>query len=650
MLIPFSYFQLSPKSVLSPARPRTTPPGAGTCGTATVGRRVALVRSGGAVTITPITSTNLPAASASASASSSSPPPIAPPTSYLCGACCRSFPRPSELGAHVEGAHCRERCSACGAVVVGRRLMEEHVWEKHTGNNNHGKAPQEDSTPCGVCHARFSRPAFLARHFHEHHVERSCALCLLPAKSREQLVRHVLEGHREAVEPPRPLYCRRCDEGFPDALGYKQHLRTRHPLAERTVNAAAAAASSPALPGGPVPAGTKKAAATVALQPSTNKQPQRNQPDSALVKPVTRPAGATTMAHRCPKCSHCSSQKGNLQRHFEAFHVTFTCRSCGLNAVGRKGMVEHVRECHPGADDRYDISDARDPVDRALLNTIKDLPKVPCVPYQQETSSERKGERYSCRFCRFATSDYSSWIRHKCSDLRRNPQGTSAGADIGSSSVCPWCNDPFPNRSLLAYHITSMHGVAVSAHSDSSIGRVRKRRCLVEPGRRRRKRKASRVTFADEEDEEEEENLVVDVDGDTSTSFGKQMKRQQQPASNNNSDTDSVPESLVGAGPGCDEDMLAPAFVLVRQRASAAAQDEKAEYLRSGGFDEEEGGGGGVSDLLFFDAALRKVMRQSETAVAVQAARTCLDGEYSALRAAGGEKEVADKGEGDCSL
>ena len=134
---------------------------------------------------------------------------------------------------------------------------------------------------------------------------------------------------------PQERYCKSCSLTFRGVWRYREHIREKHPLAERELNinsnnvvsGGGGGGSGKNLPsggGGDIAATeANKAAADTAtfLAPAPPPPSPRAAPGAHHHSGSGSSPGFMTV--RCPLCSYQSSQKSNLTRHFESFHLTY---------------------------------------------------------------------------------------------------------------------------------------------------------------------------------------------------------------------------------------------------------------------------------------------------------------------------------------
>ena len=318
--------------------------------------------------------------SPSSSSSRSSPSLSSSSEDLRCSFCSKHFTRKLDLANHLESMHCRERClyGKCGAVFTGKHCWDWKILLKyvtHQYSSILGKQSivchieSSHSRPslsklCRMCGANAGTETGLLNHILAEHLERACGMCTqfkttsTSAKDENSLLDHIrlnhsyyvfvkkcdncpsvfrdqnaLADHHAAVHQER--YCKSCSLTFRGVWRYREHIREKHPLAERELNinsnnvvsGGGGGGSGKNLPsggGGDIAATeANKAAADTAtfLAPAPPPPSPRAAPGAHHHSGSGSSPGFMTV--RCPLCSYQSSQKSNLTRHFESFHLTY---------------------------------------------------------------------------------------------------------------------------------------------------------------------------------------------------------------------------------------------------------------------------------------------------------------------------------------
>ena len=300
---------------------------------------------------------------------------------------------------------------------------------------------------CGVAAGTETR---LLNHILAEHIERACGMCNLfkttatSAKDENSLLDHIrqkhsfyvfvkkcewcpsvfrdqaaLADHHAAVHQER--YCKPCSLTFRGVWRYREHVREKHPLAERELNVNNSNSNH-------VVGGRKNSNSVAATEASkTSVQAAAAPVDTAtFLAPAPPPPqppsssaagsspGGGLMTVRCPLCSYQSSQKSNLTRHFESFHLTYKCRICRARVHGRKKIIEHVHQNHGSTDTRYDIKDADVKREVNLLNRALAKPTLHSGSSNAAAAAPSVAlHEYKCPRCPFVAHYRLAWIQHK---------------------------------------------------------------------------------------------------------------------------------------------------------------------------------------------------------------------------------------------
>ena len=276
------------------------------------------------------------------------------------------------------------------------------------------------------------------RHNHSFYVfVKKCDNC--PSVFRDQ---NALADHHAAVHQER--YCKSCSLTFRGVWRYREHIREKHPLAERELNinsnnvVSSGGKNLPSGGGGDIAAteANKATAATAAMDTATFLAPA---PPPPSPKTAAHHSGSGSspgfMTVRCPLCSYQSSQKSNLTRHFESFHLTYKCRICRTRIFGRKKIIEHVHREHGSTDTRYDLRDADSKKEINILNRALAKPSLLSTSSSSSSAvnaSNMALNEYKCPRCPFVAHYRLAWIQHKSVCQKSFPPSTDI--NVGKSN------------------------------------------------------------------------------------------------------------------------------------------------------------------------------------------------------------------------
>ena len=318
---------------------------------------------------------------------------------------------------HIESQHSRpsptKTCKVCGVAAGTETRLLNHILAEHI------------ERACGMCNL-FKTTATSAQdenslldHIRQKHsfyvFVKKCEWC--PSVFRDQAA---LADHHAAVHQER--YCKPCSLTFRGVWRYREHVREKHPLAERELNVNNSNNSNHVVGGRK---NSNSVAATEASKTSVQAAaapvdtatflapaPPPPQPPSSASTAGSSPGGLMTV--RCPLCSYQSSQKSNLTRHFESFHLTYKCRICRARVHGRKKIIEHVHQNHGSTDTRYDIKDADVKREVNLLNRALAKPTLHSGSSNAAAAAPSVAlHEYKCPRCPFVAHYRLAWIQHK---------------------------------------------------------------------------------------------------------------------------------------------------------------------------------------------------------------------------------------------
>ncbi len=159
------------------------------------------------------------------------------------------------------------------------------------------------------------------------------------SQDENSLLDHIRVNHANYVkkvstssssEDSQPHRCRQCGMTLLGASAWRDHVRSQHPLAEREINTNANVAGSNAKTTAlqETEKGSNKAApAATFLEPAppTSSSPIVRLPRSEAAEEAAK-ALVSNSHHqllKCPMCHYSSTQKSNLSRHYESFHVNY---------------------------------------------------------------------------------------------------------------------------------------------------------------------------------------------------------------------------------------------------------------------------------------------------------------------------------------
>ena len=338
-----------------------------------------------------------------------------------------SYPGKQSIVCHIESQHSRpslsKLCRICGSN-----------WGTETGLLNHILAEHLERA-CGMC-TKFKTTATSAKdenslldHIRLNHsfyvFVKKCDYC--PSVFRDQ---NALADHHAAVHQER--YCKPCSLTFRGVWRYREHVREKHPLAERELNINSnnlAVNNSSSNSVVATEANKAAAAATPPVDTATFLAPAPPPPSAKTGSGSSSPGFITV---RCPLCSYQSSQKSNLTRHFESFHLTYKCRICRTRIHGRKKIIEHVHRDHGSTDTRYDIRDADSKKEINILNRALAKPSLAQSSSFSSSSSAVPNmalNEYKCPRCPFVGHYRLAWIQHKSVCHK-----SSSGGAVGKSN------------------------------------------------------------------------------------------------------------------------------------------------------------------------------------------------------------------------
>lgn len=609
--------------------------------------------------------------SPSSSSSRSSPSLSSSSEDLRCSFCSKHFTRKLDLAHHLEDMHCRERClyGKCGAVFTGKQSIVCHIESSHSRPSL--------SKLCRMCGANAGTETGLLNHILAEHLERACGMCTqfkttsTSAEDGNSLLDHIrlnhsfyvfvkkcdncpsvfrdqnaLADHHAAVHQER--YCKSCSLTFRGVWRYREHIREKHPLAERELNinsnnvvsGGGGGGSGKNLPsggGGDIAATeANKAAADTAtfLAPAPPPPSPRAAPGAHHHSGSGSSPGFMTV--RCPLCSYQSSQKSNLTRHFESFHLTYKCRICRERIFGRKKIIEHVHREHGSTDTRYDIRDADSKREMGILNRALAKPSLlstsPSSSPSASSASNMALNEYRCPRCPFVAHYQLAWIRHK-SVCKKSSAAASSDVGAGKSNEenrvrgltpaerrhvnqaknysCPKCISKFRTARSTALHLKEEHGVRCVVKKDEAGNKI-----IVEESRKRKRSSGSAASVASAA----AALTAEERDGGSSlsalTACSSSNVSSATP-SNHNSDTETAFEdddlasaSAMGLAPNSSPDPflkrdLAKKFRLEYESFRRLKCDEFQEYLR---INNNMGWGDVDSPDVLFNRAMTNVM------------------------------------------
>ncbi len=175
------------------------------------------------------------------------------PRSHLeCCFCDRRYQHSKAVNKHMLSEHLSEcqsrgwhhRCKKCGCVFTSAKGRDKHCQRVHGGKTDKSEGTSEDSGEDDgeqiCCPFEHSSPIIvsdlrqLRSHIREEHPEKEQSFCLVcgdDQRTREQMLDHVRQAHKNVTFIPR---CADCDERFLSAHAMEQHRRQKHSQRART--------------------------------------------------------------------------------------------------------------------------------------------------------------------------------------------------------------------------------------------------------------------------------------------------------------------------------------------------------------------------------------------------------------------------------
>jgi KRAB domain-containing zinc finger protein len=151
-----------------------------------------------------------------------------------CAYCSKSFAFKSDLAAHANALHTRERtfeCTKCARKFYHRSSLRVHVKSVHEAAASSKVASSKFE--CSHCGVRMSDASNMRAHERLHTGEKrfQCPQCVKPFARASDLKQHVLV-HADGAN----FECSECGKGFRSRKGWKKHERNAHPVLVKVVD------------------------------------------------------------------------------------------------------------------------------------------------------------------------------------------------------------------------------------------------------------------------------------------------------------------------------------------------------------------------------------------------------------------------------
>jgi len=135
---------------------------------------------------------------------------------FRCNLCNMTFSDEDTLMRHMKSKHTAKTniCKDCGKAYSTRGSLAQHVHHYHRHPNAYS---------CSVCHKKFNRKDFLAKHEKTHTNDREfkCKLCEKTYKTNASLSAHINGSHNET----RRFVCDYCGMRTSWRLSYLEHMK-----------------------------------------------------------------------------------------------------------------------------------------------------------------------------------------------------------------------------------------------------------------------------------------------------------------------------------------------------------------------------------------------------------------------------------------
>nr|CAD7429060.1 unnamed protein product [Timema monikensis] len=369
---------------------------------------------------------------------------------YACKICSTLFCRKAELQNHMTCHNVTRplKCPQCGTDFQRLSSLTNHM---KIHNYPPGKAVglfelRSDGKPVSMpsaqegCHpeemfsTQSSEQDLHKAEDKRPHICRHCGTAFARLKALQSHVR-LHEDNWGA-----PLYCKRCEENFPDEISLNRHqLRCTGPmtLPHGNVNGSLQSTQNPTPPTGPYTKSFENGVRAVETKTKLGK-------------------------HCCEECEKRFATKQKLFRHMWVHRrKQYVCEVCGCAVTSQQGLDEHRHAMHPGENRHICFQCGKSFVSRQGLWEHGRVHGrgPPAVFHCQQCSKQftsrqgflihnrtHTGERpYGCKFCTKAFRDGGTLRKHERIHTGERPH------------ACPLCHRAFNQKVVLREHVRWVH-------------------------------------------------------------------------------------------------------------------------------------------------------------------------------------------------